>query len=681
MRNKVAVGTALGLITMLITWGTARSQEAETGRFVEHLVKHPVTQPHGTYRFRLFLMDIAKGKATPIVDEPGQGLTHCGSPWWSKDGKRILFDATPMTMWSLSRLMAIELGDGPPKLADLGMGNCPSSSPDGERIAFLSNEEGPETGIYVMKADGSDRTRLGSYGRPKWSPDGRQILISSFSNPCQVSLMDVETTETKSLRLPDHQFFRIPYWADAGTIVASIGIGTVAADTVALLDVTDPDAVKIKSVLWKKGSGPEVTPADAVYHADTRRCVFVGRQPKGMALYTVTVGDPAPPRRLEDEGFDHYMGDLALSPDGRFLLFLSDRKDLLPRGATASVALAQGEPATSTRLHSNVRDAAELFSPEAIKKAESALERIERDTLVATVIETAETLDGDKIEEAALGRARRSGARGIYILIAKSESKIQVLTSKEFTGLLSEPQRVAIRLAFVEDFKQRDFNAGLERAVEEIGNVLAKAKADGKFAGLAEGPVRGEGQASATPLVVRDQVRLNLAGARRIIAGAEAKASALGVKVNIAVVDDGGHMLTFARMDGARPASGYTATTKAVTAATFRQATGPIPPGTSSPDVLLNLSLQNAAAASGGKLTTLYGGIPVVVDGQTIGAVGVGGGTGEQDAVVAQGGVDALLAELQPKPRAEQARTSETKAESTTGEIKVETPAREGRPR
>src|SRR5918993_572269 len=100
-------------------------------------------------------------------------------------------------------------------------------------------------------------------------------------------------------------------------------------------------------------------------------------------------------------------------------------------------------------------------------------------------------------------------------------------------------------------------------------------------------------------------------------------------------------MPRFARLGGARPASGYTATTKAVTAATFRQATGPIPPGASSPDVLLNLSLQNAAAASGGKLTTLHGGVPVVVDGQTIGGVGVGGGTGESNAEGARGGVSA----------------------------------------
>ena len=118
------------------------------------------------------------------------------------------------------------------------------------------------------------------------------------------------------------------------------------------------------------------------------------------------------------------------------------------------------------------------------------------------------------------------------------------------------------------------------------------------------------------------------------------------LKVNIAVVDDGGHLMAFERMDGARPASLYTAITKATSAATFRQATGPLPAGANAADPLLNLSLQNAAEASGGKITALYGGVPVVVDGQIIGAVGIGGGTGEQDAQIARAGVQALMDQL-----------------------------------
>lgn len=153
--------------------------------------------------------------------------------------------------------------------------------------------------------------------------------------------------------------------------------------------------------------------------------------------------------------------------------------------------------------------------------------------------------------------------------------------------------------------------------------------------------------AEPSPVVTRNRVQLNLAGAELIIAQARVQADAMKLKLNIAVVDDGGHLLAFARMDGARPASGYTALTKATTAATFRQETGPLPKA--EPDVLLSLSLQNAAQASGGKLTTLKGGVPIVVDGQVIGAVGIGGGTGEQDAEVAKAGIQTLMDRLTAK--------------------------------
>lgn len=152
----------------------------------------------------------------------------------------------------------------------------------------------------------------------------------------------------------------------------------------------------------------------------------------------------------------------------------------------------------------------------------------------------------------------------------------------------------------------------------------------------------------APPLVTRERVQFNLAGAELVLTAAKQKAAAMGLKVNIAVVDDGGHLLAFARMDGARPASAPTAQTKAVTAATYRQETGPLPLK-GEPDLLLNLSLQNAAQASGGKLTTLKGGVPVRVDGQVIGAVGVGGGSGEQDAEIAKAGVEALTDALTPR--------------------------------
>ena len=155
--------------------------------------------------------------------------------------------------------------------------------------------------------------------------------------------------------------------------------------------------------------------------------------------------------------------------------------------------------------------------------------------------------------------------------------------------------------------------------------------------------------ADPAPLITRERIELNLAGAETIVAAAKAKAEQMGVKVNIAVVDDGGHPLAFARMDGAPAASGYTAMTKAASAATFRPESGPLPPGSPVVDVQLSLSVQNAAMASGWKATTLKGGVAIIVDGQPIGGVGVGGATGEQDAEVAKAAIQALIDAIEGK--------------------------------
>jgi glc operon protein GlcG len=152
-------------------------------------------------------------------------------------------------------------------------------------------------------------------------------------------------------------------------------------------------------------------------------------------------------------------------------------------------------------------------------------------------------------------------------------------------------------------------------------------------------------------LVARNQTRLNLAGAELALKAAKEKAAEMKLKVNIAVVDDGGHLLAFARLDGARPASLYTAISKATSSATLRGPTGPVPAGVEKPDPLLNLSVQNTAMMSGGKFTTLYGGVPIVVDGQVIGALGVGGASGEQDAEIAKAGAEALVAAIAKDPK------------------------------
>src|SRR5262249_51326268 len=159
-------------------------------------------------------------------------------------------------------------------------------------------------------------------------------------------------------------------------------------------------------------------------------------------------------------------------------------------------------------------------------------------------------------------------------LIARRQHKIDVQVSKAFAQVIPELYRVQIQNFFIKGLQSGDFDQALMMGVMMIRQAPTQAK---HAANAAEGMGRAAatGESSSSALVVRSQVRLTLAGAQRILEGATKKAIAMDLKMNIAVVDDGGHMIAFERMDGARPASGYTATTKAVTAATFRAPSGP----------------------------------------------------------------------------------------------------------
>ena len=139
------------------------------------------------------------------------------------------------------------------------------------------------------------------------------------------------------------------------------------------------------------------------------------------------------------------------------------------------------------------------------------------------------------------------------------------------------------------------------------------------------------------PQITRNHPKLTLEGAKAVLAAAERRAVEIGVPMNIAIVDDGGHLLAFSRMDGAKLSSVCIAITKAHGSAIRRLPTGPA--GADSSNVLLSLSL---AIASGANQTPLRGGLPILADGECIGAIGVSNGSEEQDVDVAKAGAATL---------------------------------------
>lgn len=123
-----------------------------------------------------------------------------------------------------------------------------------------------------------------------------------------------------------------------------------------------------------------------------------------------------------------------------------------------------------------------------------------------------------------------------------------------------------------------------------------------------------------------------------MLEAAERRAAAIGVPQCIAVVDDGGNLMAFTRMDGGKVSSIQVALTKAISAATRRTATGPVPDA-ENPSMVLNTNLP---IASGFKVTAIRGGLPIVTNGVVVGGIGVSSGTEDQDVDIATAGASVI---------------------------------------
>ena len=133
-------------------------------------------------------------------------------------------------------------------------------------------------------------------------------------------------------------------------------------------------------------------------------------------------------------------------------------------------------------------------------------------------------------------------------------------------------------------------------------------------------------------LVLEKKV-LSLAAARKIVAAAEAEANARGVGVVIAVVDSSGTIIELTRMDTAQVASVNVGIGKAKTAAIYRRP---------SRDFEEQIKSGRIAALALADATPLQGGVPVLVDGKIVGAVGVSGDTPQVDEAIAIAGAAAV---------------------------------------
>jgi uncharacterized protein GlcG (DUF336 family) len=141
--------------------------------------------------------------------------------------------------------------------------------------------------------------------------------------------------------------------------------------------------------------------------------------------------------------------------------------------------------------------------------------------------------------------------------------------------------------------------------------------------------------ASAQAQVPQYGTGVNYETARKVVAAAIADARRQSLPMAVAVVDNAGQLVAFERMDNTQTASIMVSQDKAVSAATYRRPTK---------------AFQDLVAGGGVGLrvltlrgvTAVEGGLPLVVDGKIIGAIGVSGGSSDQDGTVAKAGADSL---------------------------------------
>lgn len=133
---------------------------------------------------------------------------------------------------------------------------------------------------------------------------------------------------------------------------------------------------------------------------------------------------------------------------------------------------------------------------------------------------------------------------------------------------------------------------------------------------------------------LKNKPYLSLDDVKRIAAGCEGEARAHGWAVTIAIADEGGHLLWLQRLDGAAPMSSHIAPAKARTAAVGRRETKGL-------EEMINQG-RYAFLSAPGVDGLLEGGVPIVVDGHTIGAVGISGVKASEDAQIARAGIAAL---------------------------------------
>jgi TolB protein len=248
------------------------------------------------------------------------GTVWNGSPSYSPDGKTIAFDGSSEVFGGApTHIFVTSIADPQAEPKDLGLGSCPAWSRDGKTLIFdmkSNNAAGLKTGVWTMKADGTQRRWFCDGERARWSPDGSAVAVSdNYEGSPTLFLHGAKSRR----RLLFDKYDRLvgATWSPDGSKLAFIGMHNKEAE----LGILDPNGAKESfAVRWTGNIGWQ--PA---WSPDGKQILLWVKDDQGASrLNLIAVEGTEGPREIPGQQ-GKFNSDATWSPDGSRITFASDR--------------------------------------------------------------------------------------------------------------------------------------------------------------------------------------------------------------------------------------------------------------------------------------------------------------------------------------------------------------------